>query len=343
MQDPLETSELLAFTKTVEAQSLSRAAAELGVPRATISRRLARLEERLSARLLRRTTRSLVLTDAGDALYRHARIVLDAVAQAEGSVRRADHAVRGDLRVSAPLMLNDAFLSMISGFAKRYPEVRLHVHLSSQHVDLQRGGYDAAIRATTELEPGLVARTLLRSVLVAVASPEYLAAHGVPKSARELKDHRCLLGFVRGELPQTHWPLVGGGKIPVTGAFLSNEMAVLCDAALRGLGIALVPTLLAKSYIEEGLLVEVLSGEVGAETRVFIVYLEREFIPPQLRAFIDTVVEWSSGEADRMLPQRLGPSRESHTPKQPAKKTSVPPAKARSRERTKPKSRRRTR
>src|SRR5215470_13049907 len=102
MHDVLENAELLAFTKAVEARSLSRAAAELGVPRATLSRRLARLEEQLGARLLRRTTRSLTVTDAGEVLYRHARIVLDAVNHAEESVRRSDNAIRGDLRVSVP-------------------------------------------------------------------------------------------------------------------------------------------------------------------------------------------------------------------------------------------------
>src|SRR6478735_1849403 len=100
MQDLVETAELQAFAKTVETHSLSRAAAELRVPRATISRRLARLEERLGTRLLRRTTRSLVLTDAGDVLYRHARFVLDAVTSAEQSVRRTGDAIRGDLRIS---------------------------------------------------------------------------------------------------------------------------------------------------------------------------------------------------------------------------------------------------
>src|SRR5512144_730986 len=104
MTDPLETAELLAFSKTVDARSLSRAAVELGVPRATVSRRLARLEERLGARLLRRTTRSLVLTDAGEVLFRHAQIVLAAVGDAEASVRRTDDAIRGDLRVSVPPM-----------------------------------------------------------------------------------------------------------------------------------------------------------------------------------------------------------------------------------------------
>src|ERR1700743_3461693 len=97
----LETAELLAFTRTVEAKSFSRAAAELGVPRATIGRRLARLEERLGARLLRRTSRSLLLTEAGERFYRHARVLLDSIAQAEASVR-STNAMRGELRVSIP-------------------------------------------------------------------------------------------------------------------------------------------------------------------------------------------------------------------------------------------------
>src|SRR5688572_13650308 len=159
MSEPLETAELLAFARTVESKSLSRAAAELGVPRATISRRLARLEERLGARLLRRTTRSLVLTDAGEALYRHARIVLDAVTHAEQSVRRTDDVIRGDLRVSVPPMLNQSFNEMLSDFAHAHPEVRLQIHFSSQFVDLRQGDYDVALRASSELQPGLVART----------------------------------------------------------------------------------------------------------------------------------------------------------------------------------------
>src|SRR5689334_8777524 len=130
MREPVETAELLAFAKTVEAGSLSRAAIELGLPRATLSRRLARLERRLGARLLRRTTRSLVLTDAGEALHRHARIVLDAVAQAESSVRRTDDAVRGDLRVSVPP--DPRFHEIVCEFAAGHPEVRLQIDFSTR-------------------------------------------------------------------------------------------------------------------------------------------------------------------------------------------------------------------
>lgn len=295
MDDPLETSELLAFSKTVEARSVSRAAAELGVPRATISRRLARLEERLGVRLLRRTTRSLALTDAGEALYRNARIVLDAVRLAEASVRKADDVVRGELRVSVPPMLGTGFSAMICDFARRYPEVRLHVHSTTQYVDLQRGGYDVALRASSALEPGLVARTLARIPLIAVASPAYLEAHGTPRTRRDLRSHRCLMSFARGELPQTHWPS-SDGKFQVEGALFTNDMYLLCDAALQGLGIALLPQTVVRPHLERGALVHVLAGTIQADSHIAVVYAEREFMPPQLRAFIDAVMVWGKGE-----------------------------------------------
>jgi DNA-binding transcriptional LysR family regulator len=299
MDDLVETSELLAFAKTIETNSLSRAAIELGVPRATVGRRLARLEERLGARLLRRTTRSLTLTDAGEALYRHARIVLDAVAHAEASVRRTDAVIRGDLRVSVPPLMSLSFYAMVCEFAQRYPEVRMHIHFSTQHVDLRRGAYDVAIRASTDLEPGLIARTLSHAQVVAVASPAYLAQHGTPRSPRDLRDHRCLMSFTRGEFPQTHWPLVGGSKLQVEGAFFSNEITLLCDAAVRGLGIAFLPWLVVGDAIESGALVQVLPGIVEADSRVAAVYLEREFVPPQVRAFVDAVAAWAPTELEK--------------------------------------------
>ncbi|MCW3610616.1 LysR family transcriptional regulator [Burkholderia cenocepacia] len=292
MSDPVETSELVAFTKTIDAKSLSRAAAELGVPRATVSRRLARLEERLGARLLRRTTRSLVLTDIGEVFYRQACIALEAVRLAEQSVRMTDDVVRGDLRVSVPPMANVSLNAMLCEFAARYPALRVHVHASSQHVDILHGGYDVALRASSQIQPGLIARTLFRDPVIAVAAPAYLADHGTPCTQHDLRTHRCLLGFARGELPQSHWPLVSGGKIHVDGAFFSNDIALLCEAAVSGLGIALLPRNLVSPHLESGALVQVLAGAVGAEMQIALVYPERTFLPPQVRAFIDAVAAW---------------------------------------------------
>jgi DNA-binding transcriptional LysR family regulator len=295
MPEPLETAELLAFAKTAESKSLSRAAAELGVPRATISRRLARLEARLGARLLRRTTRSLALTDAGDALYRHARIVLDAVSHAEQSVRRSDDVLRGDLRVSVPPLTRPSFLAMLCDFAARYPQIRVQVHFSTALVDLRRDGYDVALRATHTLEPGLIARTVARVCALAVASPAYIERHGSPRSVRDLRKHRCLMGFARGELPATHWP-AGRGRLHVEGAFFSNEVVLLHEAALRGLGIALLPRLIIEPHLATGELVPVLPGVVEQESHIAVVYAEREFVPPQMRAFVDALVAWAEHE-----------------------------------------------
>jgi len=299
MTDPLETAELLAFTRTVDAKSLSRAATDLGVPRATIGRRLARLEQRLGTRLLRRSTRSLVLTASGEAFYRHARMVLDAVQQAEASVRRTDSAVRGELRVAVPPIDEPSFRAMLCDFAARYPEVHMHVHVSSQLVDLQRGGYDVALRASTVLEPGLYVRKLRNTPILAFASPGYLQEHGTPLTLKDLRAQRCLMGFNRGEVPQTHWPTVGGGKVQVAGAFFSNDLSLLLQAALRGQGIAMLPLMLCEQHARSGELVHVLPGVLESDAQVGLVFAEREFQPPQVRAFVDAVVAW----AQEGLPQ----------------------------------------
>jgi DNA-binding transcriptional LysR family regulator len=326
MREGLETSELLAFSRTVDAKSLSRAAAELGVPRATLGRRLARLEERLGTRLLRRTTRSLVLTDSGEVLYRHARIVLDAVASAEASVRQTHDVVRGDLRVSVPPMMTESFRELLIGFAERYPELRVQVHFSSELVDLQRAGYDVAIRASSEIQPGLIARTLAREPVLAVAAPSYVAAHGLPRTRRDLRQHRCLLGFARGELPQSHWTVAGGGKLHVEGTFCSNDVLLLRDAALRGLGIAFLPLLLVYPSLESGALVHVLRGSLTAEVRIAVVYPEREFVPAQVRAFVDAVTAWAPEHlGTRSIPEpcrqaALRPVEPEARPRKPRKK-----------------------
>ena len=304
MSDPVETAELLAFTKVVEAQSISRAAGELRVPRATIGRRLARLEERLNVRLIKRTTRSLVLTDAGELLYRQARRVLDAVREAELSVSRTDAGVRGDLRVSAPPITSPSFYASVNAFVLRHPEVRLSMHFSTQHVDLRRGDFDVAIRGASALEPGLVARSLGRTPLVAVASPGYLAGMPPLRSPRDLRHHRCLTGFARGELPQTHWTDRKGRKLPVGACVTSNDIRYLCQAALEGAGIAFLPQAQVQRALEQGLLVQVLANSVGGESHLAIVYLEREFMPAAVRAFVDAMVAWAkAGRADELWPQ----------------------------------------
>lgn len=294
MIEPPETAELQAFVRTVEARSLSRAALELGAPRATVSRRLARLEERLGVRLLRRTTRSLAVTDAGEVLYRQAGPLLDALAAAAASVRRPDGEIRGELRVSLPPLSGSELTDVLTGFAQRYPAVRLRLHTSTAHVDLIRDGFDVALRATPQLEPGLIARQLGVTELIAVASPAYLAAHGTPRTARELGRHRLLAGFTRGVVPSTHWPLRSGGQLRIEPALSSNDLEHLAAHVRAGLGIAMVPEPVVRAEVARGALLAVLPRVLGVTARLSLVYAEREFMPPQVRAFIDVIVAWAA-------------------------------------------------
>lgn len=311
MDELPETAELLTFTRTVEARSISRAARELGVPRPTVGRRLARLEERLGVRLLRRTTRTMTLTDAGEAFYARARAALAAVRDAERSVRRSDDAVRGLLRVSMPPRGGAGIAEMIAAFSAQHPELRLEVDFSARHVDLVSEGFDVAVRAATSLPPGLVARKLHRSRQVVVAAPAYLKARGTPRRVTELAGHACVVGFERGEHPVTHWPMVRGGRVRVEPVLATNALDVLHAAALQGRGLAMLPVPLVHDDLVAGRLVAVLPERLGSEVQVAVVYPDREFVSPALRAFVDAAVAWAKGRAEfsRALPACPAPTR----------------------------------
>lgn len=286
----LETAELRIFTAVVASSSVSRAATELGVPRATVSRKLAGLEERLGVRLLQRTTRSMKLTEQGLRLFRHAELVLDAARLAEASVQRRSDEPTGVVRVSMPPMTGGSLPDVLADFAREYPAIRLVAHVSNRAVNLRRDGYDVAIRATGALEPGLISRTLSRVSLLGVASPAYLSAHGTPGSARDLRRHRCLMGFDSEGRAQTHW-IVEGKRKALAGAAFSNDPHLVLRFALRGLGIAFLPATLVAGALARGELVVVLAKQLRVQGSVAIVYLERKLMPPQVRAFVDWIVQ----------------------------------------------------
>jgi DNA-binding transcriptional LysR family regulator len=199
-----------------------------------------------------------------------------------------------------------SFYAMVTSFALKHRDVRVHVDFSTRVMDLLRDGYDVALRAAYQVQPGLVARTVARNKVIAVASPAYLADHGTPYSVKDLRRHSCLTSFARGELPQSSWPS-GRGVAQVDSSFSSNNLGLLCEAAVHGLGIALLPRLLVADLIESGVLVQVLAGVVEAEHHIAVVYAERELLPTHVRAFVESLVEWApalQGKATRYLPSR---------------------------------------
>lgn len=294
------------FVAIVEAGSLTAAAGQLGLPRPTLSRRLARLEEELGVRLLHRSARRLVLTDPGQALYGRARPLVVAAREAEQAVRRLDGVPRGLLRVSLPMGLPNVAAGWFCDFLERYPEVRLETVSTAEHVDLVEEGFDAALRAGPIEETSLVARTLTVSPLVAVASPAYLAARGMPASVEDLTDHDCLVGFRSGRAPDPSWPLRDGGAIDVSGTWASNDMSVRFEAARRGRGIALVAERLAAPSLAAAELVHVLPGVVGRDERISVVYPDRRFLNPKVRAFVDLLVAYFSGAEPSAMPEVRG-------------------------------------
>ncbi|MEO0603025.1 MAG: LysR family transcriptional regulator [Myxococcota bacterium] len=293
-----------AFVGVADAGSISQAARDLGVPRATLSRQLARLEERLGVRLVHRSTRRLVLTAAGESLLPRARVAIRMTQAALNEVRRLDDVPRGRLRIATGPWETPAFGALIARFGLMNPEVTVEVSAETRHVDLVAEQFDVALRGGVVRDPQLTQRLLFRTDAIAVASPDYLAIHGVPSSPDDLEEHSCLCGFGGGSRPMTDWPLRDGGRVSVHGQLVTNDVQVLMGAVVNGLGIALLPRGLTQRTIDVGLLVPLLEGEVGEDTTISLLWQEREYMEPKVRAFVDLAVEWSS---QQRLARRAGP------------------------------------
>ena len=130
-------------------------------------------------------------------------------------------------------------------------------------------------------------RTLANNLRVAVASPTYLAQHGAPERPEDLEQHNCIVGFKSGVVPESHWPLLDGGRVAVSGSFITNEMALRFEAAKSHLGIAMVIDYMAAEELKSGELVAVLPELLGKRDRASLVYLERAFLDPKIRVFVD--------------------------------------------------------
>ncbi len=281
-----------AFIGIVDAGSISGGARALDVPRATLSRQLARLEKRLGVRLLHRSTRKLTLTPAGEELYPRARALLSTAQAAVRAVQRLDDVPRGLLRVSCAPLESPILGHLLADYVDRYPEVKVELISSTRHRDLAAEKIDVALRSGIVRDPNLVARPLMRTELVAVGSAEYLATHGVPATTADLAQYACLCGFRSGLRPSPRWPLKDGGRVEVAGPLVTNDLMALLGATLSGLGIALLPRSLVQAEITRGELVPVLEDTVGQVVSISLVWLEREFLDPKVRAFIDLVSTW---------------------------------------------------
>ncbi len=283
------SSDLNVFVHVVRTASFTAAGGRLGVPKSTISRRIARLEDRLGVRLLQRNSRSVSVTEEGAWLYERIVDAVDTLEAAEAELTELAVTPRGHLRVSAPITLGHLYLGPIAAdFATAYPDIELQLDLTDRFVDLVGERYDVALRAGTLRDADLVARRIGRSGLVVVASPTYLAQRGTPQSLDELDTHD---GLVNDHTPwRERWRFADDAVVPMRRKLASNSWDVLQAAALRGLGLAQVPQFQVDMELARGQLVEVLSDHARADNGLWIVFPTADHVPLKVRAFVDHVV-----------------------------------------------------
>ena len=294
-------SDIAVFVRVVERGSFTRAADELELSRAAVSKYLSRLEERLGARLLHRTTRRLSLTEAGAALFEASRGALERIEEAEESIARFQKEPRGRLKLSAPMGFGILYLGdAIADFLRAYPAMSLDVRFDDRFVNLVEEGVDVAIRIGRLTDSSLVARKLASVRVLACASPRYLAEHGEPETPEDLAAHNCLIYSYSSTANVWRFVAPGGREIPVavTGTLRTNNGLAECEAAIAGLGVMMAPAFYAARPIREKKLKRILTGYRLPELGIHAVYPQREHVPPKVRAFVDFLVERFRGKPD---------------------------------------------
>jgi DNA-binding transcriptional LysR family regulator len=285
----MDLNEILVFARVVQTGSFTAAAAALGMPKSSVSRKVSELEERLKARLLQRTTRTLSLTDVGRTYYEYCMRIVAEVEEAERAVSRLQDTPRGPLRVTAPL--NFGFIGpIIAAFLQRYPEVQLELVCTDRVVDLVEERFDVGIRAGVLGDSSLIARSLGQAPRFLVASPGYLKKRGRPRAPEDLAQHDCMLFGANRE--RTRLRLEAGSRsleLDVPVRLLVNDTDMLHAAAVAGLGIALVPIFRCSSDLEQRRLERVLPEWNAPLTPIQAVYPSTRHLSPKVKSFVDHV------------------------------------------------------
>jgi DNA-binding transcriptional LysR family regulator len=291
-------TDIAIFVKVVELSSFTAAADALEMSQPVVSKAVARLEEKLGARLLNRTTRRLSLTEAGSELYRRSVRALEEIENAELEVARFQTEPRGALRVSAPMSFSILHLGpVLQAFLDRYPGVTVELSLDDRQIDLVEEGFDIAIRIGRLQDSNLIARKITPCRQVLCASPGYVAKHGAPEHPDDLLKHKCVL-YSLISAPR-EWRLTGpDGEehvVPVTGTLQSNNGLVNRAAAMAGSGIVLLPTFYLGDQLRSGELKALLCKYKPPEIAMHAVYPERRNLMPKVRAFVDFLAETFGG------------------------------------------------
>ncbi len=281
------------FIRVVQKSSFSAVALEHNTSQATVSKRVAALEEHLGVKLLTRSSRSQSLTEAGKAYYQRCQLILEALDEAEAIARCQSAAPRGRLRITAPVDFTRTILSpLFQDFLSLYPDISLDLVLDNQVLNLVTEGIDIAIRSEHMPDSSMIAKPLCQSHFYLVASPDYLQKNASPIAPEDLTRHNCI---IYSHLhTQNTWQFLNQSKnvaVPVSGNIRCDNGDVIVQAAVVGIGLAMVPSWLAYKQLQAGTLIELLSEFSAEPVTISAVYPERKHLPLKVRTFINFLSE----------------------------------------------------
>jgi DNA-binding transcriptional LysR family regulator len=290
----LDLNDIAMFVQVVRSGSFAEAARRRGIPPNTVSRRIQQLEEQLGTRLLQRSTRKLTLTSAGQDFHERCVSAVDGLLEAGQELMSGSNEPSGRIRVAAPADFFDFFqMEWVREFLAAHPRVRLDFVLSDAKADLITEQVDVAFRGGPLRDSGYVGRQIVGPGSVGmVASPAYIAARGAPQTLQDLASHDCVVSAQPGG--HAVWRLVGphgAEDVQVAGRFSGNTAQALRKAALAGLGIALLPPVMAALEVEAGTLVPVLPQYRPENFGLNVLYPSRRQLPLAVSAFIGLVIQ----------------------------------------------------
>jgi DNA-binding transcriptional LysR family regulator len=304
--DDLLLGSIELFCFAAELSSFTLAASAASVTPAAVSRSVARLEERLGARLFVRTTRQIRLTDSGQRYFEQCRQALSQLVDAEREVTGKQTTPAGVLRISMPTPFGHyRVLPLLPAFRARFPQVQVEAHLSNRNIDFADEGYDLAIRGRAPEDSSLIARKLEDAELVVVATPAYLKRAGVPHSVDDLQAHEC----IQFELPSSGrnlaWTFTGACReidVATKGSYgTSGDALAGVTLARSGAGLFQTYRFVVAEDLREGRLVEVLREHGGSSRPFILLYPHGRYLSSRVRALVDFLVEQLAQPARRQL------------------------------------------
>lgn len=285
-------SAMEVFVRVVQSGSFSEAARAMNLTPSAVSKQVSRLEDRLGARLVNRTTRRLGLTEEGTAFFERAQRILTDVQEAEQAVSHLQGQPRGTLKLNAPVVFGRMHIApLIPGFLAQHPDMRIDFSVNDRYVDILEEGLDLVIRVGEMRDSSLIARRLGANKRVLVASEDYLTKYGRPKTPADLASHNCLIYLYRTTRNNWHFEGPKGPEmVEVKGDVETNNAEVVLELVRAGHGIALLPTWLVGECLSKGYLAQVLADYAASDSQIYAVYPPGRHLSPKVRSFLDYLV-----------------------------------------------------